>query len=121
MDRIASVNRTTKETSISLKINLDGNGTSNIKTPVGFLNHMLTLFSFYSNIDLKVEATGGYAEIASTKYYISNESLTEEQLKNLFVLNDLSIKVWSLGRSFIGSLNCLTYISLNQILGFKFR
>ena len=56
MDRIASVNRTTKETSISLKINLDGKGISNIKTPVGFLNHMLTLFSFHSSIDIDLFA-----------------------------------------------------------------
>lgn len=58
MDRVASVNRVTKETNISLKINLDGNGTSNIKTPVGFLNHMLTLFSFHSSIDIDLVAEG---------------------------------------------------------------
>lgn len=58
MDRIASINRITKETNISLKINLDGNGTSNIKTPIGFLNHMLTLFSFHSSIDIDLLAEG---------------------------------------------------------------
>ncbi len=58
MDRIASINRITKETNISLKINLDGNGTSNIKTPIGFLNHMLTLFSFHSYIDIDLLAEG---------------------------------------------------------------
>ena len=58
MDRVASINRSTKETSISLKINLDGKGISNIKTPVGFLNHMLTLFSFHSSIDIDLFAEG---------------------------------------------------------------
>ncbi|MCF0147632.1 MAG: imidazoleglycerol-phosphate dehydratase HisB [Clostridium sp.] len=58
MDRIASINRITKETNISLKINLDGDGTSNIKTPIGFLNHMLTLFSFHSSINIDLVAEG---------------------------------------------------------------
>lgn len=58
MNRIAIVNRETKETNISLKINIDGNGTSNVKTPIGFLNHMLTLFSFHSSIDIDLFAEG---------------------------------------------------------------
>ena len=58
MDRKCSLKRDTKETNIELEINLDGTGISNINTPVGFLNHMLTLFSFHSNIDIKLKATG---------------------------------------------------------------
>lgn len=58
MDRRYSLIRNTKETNIKLDINLDGSGIANINTPVGFLNHMLTLFSFHSNIDISLEASG---------------------------------------------------------------
>ncbi len=56
--RTASVKRQTKETSISLSINLDGTGQSEIATGVGFLDHMLTLFSRHSLIDLTVQCKG---------------------------------------------------------------
>ena len=56
--RTASVERQTKETSISLSINLDGTGKSEIATGVGFLDHMLTLFSRHSLIDLNVHCKG---------------------------------------------------------------
>lgn len=50
--------RETKETSIYAKINLDGNGKSEIDTGIGFFDHMLTLFSFHSGMDLHLEAKG---------------------------------------------------------------
>lgn len=56
--RTASVSRTTKETSIELRIDLDGTGESRIATPVGFLSHMLEAFSKHGSIDLEVEAEG---------------------------------------------------------------
>lgn len=56
--RTASVKRQTKETSISLSINLDGTGQSEIATGVGFLDHMLTLFSRHSLIDVTVQCKG---------------------------------------------------------------
>lgn len=58
MDRVAIINRNTNETNISLKINLDGKGKCNVNTPVGFFNHMITLFSFHSSIDINLEANG---------------------------------------------------------------
>ena len=57
-DRIAGVHRQTKETDISLEINLDGQGKYEIDTGVGFLDHMLTHLSKHSKIDLTVKATG---------------------------------------------------------------
>lgn len=57
-ERRAHVNRETKETKIKLEINLDGTGKSNIQTDVGFFNHMLTLFSFHSNIDIDLVGNG---------------------------------------------------------------
>ncbi len=50
--------RKTKETEISVEINLDGSGRAEIDTPVGFLNHMLELFTFFSKMDLKLRAKG---------------------------------------------------------------
>ena len=56
--REAVVKRKTAETDISLYINLDGNGDSEIDTGVGFLNHMLTLLARHSGFDLKVSCHG---------------------------------------------------------------
>ncbi|MEM7473685.1 MAG: imidazoleglycerol-phosphate dehydratase HisB [Planctomycetota bacterium] len=58
MNRTASINRDTAETSISLKLNIDGSGMSEIRTGVGFLDHMLTLFAKHGLFDLKVECDG---------------------------------------------------------------
>jgi imidazoleglycerol-phosphate dehydratase len=56
--RTASVNRKTKETAISLALDLDGVGASEIATGIGFLDHMLTLLSRHSLIDLKIQCKG---------------------------------------------------------------
>ena len=56
--REAIVERKTKETEIRLGINLDGKGTSDIDTGVGFLNHMLTHVAKHGLIDLIVKAKG---------------------------------------------------------------
>ena len=56
--RIASVERKTKETSISVEVNLDGTGKYNIQTGIGFLDHMLEQVSKHSLIDLTVKAKG---------------------------------------------------------------
>ena len=56
--RIAEKMRKTKETEISLKLNLDGTGKSRIKTSIGFLDHMLELFAFHGLFDLEIEAKG---------------------------------------------------------------
>lgn len=58
IERIASITRETKETQISLTINLDGKGNSNIDTGVGFFDHMLTLMAFHGGFDLEVKAKG---------------------------------------------------------------
>ena len=58
MIRASQIKRDTKETNINLSINLDGDGVNNIKTEIGFFNHMLTLMAFHSDIDIKLEADG---------------------------------------------------------------
>lgn len=56
--REAKIERATKETDIKLSLNLDGKGENEINTGCGFLDHMLTLFSRHSRIDLKVYCKG---------------------------------------------------------------
>lgn len=57
-DRTAVVKRTTKETDISLELNIDGTGVSDVDTGIGLLDHMLTLFSKHGFFDLKLKAVG---------------------------------------------------------------
>lgn len=56
--RTAEINRRTAETDISLAIDLDGKGVSEIKTGCGFFDHMLTLFAKHGRFDLKVRCDG---------------------------------------------------------------
>jgi len=56
--RTASIERKTKETSISVDVNIDGTGQYDIQTGIGFLDHMLEQVSKHSLIDLKVKAKG---------------------------------------------------------------
>lgn len=56
--RTAKVKRETKETNISLSLNIDGSGIYDIKTPIGFLNHMLELFARHGMFDLDIKAIG---------------------------------------------------------------
>ena len=56
--RIAEISRRTAETDIMLTLNLDGTGKSQIKTGVGFLDHMLTLFAAHGKFDLTVQCQG---------------------------------------------------------------
>jgi len=57
-NRTGTVDRKTKETSISVAVDLDGSGRSQISTGIGFLDHMLDQLSRHSLMDLKVEAKG---------------------------------------------------------------
>ena len=56
--REAIISRNTAETKINLTLNLDGTGKSEIKTGVGFLDHMLTLFAKHGRFDLTVSCDG---------------------------------------------------------------
>ena len=58
MARVASVSRQTAETSIEVTVNLDGTGTSDISTGVGFFDHMLTALCRHSLIDMDIAVTG---------------------------------------------------------------
>ena len=56
--RQAKVERNTKETQITVEVNLDGTGSYDVETGLGFLDHMLEQLSRHSLIDLKVRANG---------------------------------------------------------------
>ena len=58
MSRTARVERTTKESSVVVEVNLDGTGRAEVTTGVGFYDHMLASLAKHSLIDLAVEATG---------------------------------------------------------------
>ena len=57
-ERIASVIRKTKETDISVKLNIDGTGKADIETGIGFFDHMLEAFAKHGLFDLEVKVKG---------------------------------------------------------------
>ena len=56
--RVAEVTRTTKETDISMKLALDGNGSYNVNTGIGFFDHMMEGFSKHGFFDLDLQVKG---------------------------------------------------------------
>ncbi|MBP9538032.1 MAG: imidazoleglycerol-phosphate dehydratase HisB [Negativicutes bacterium] len=56
--RCAEVSRRTGETDINISLDLDGQGTSNLDTGMGFFEHMLNLFTTHGQFNLKVECSG---------------------------------------------------------------
>lgn len=60
-ERIANIQRKTKETDISAKLNIDGTGSSTINTGIGFFNHMLDGFAKHGFFDLTLNCEGDLA------------------------------------------------------------
>lgn len=58
MDRQANVSRKTNETDITVQLNLDGSGSTDISTGISFFDHMLTAFAVHGFFDLTVTAKG---------------------------------------------------------------
>ncbi len=58
MSRVGKVNRTTKETSIDLTVDLDGSGTTDVSTGIPFYDHMLEQVGKHGGFDLRIAATG---------------------------------------------------------------
>jgi imidazoleglycerol-phosphate dehydratase/histidinol-phosphatase len=56
--RTASVNRKTKETEINIDLSLDGNGTAEISTGIGFFDHMLEQIARHANLNLSIKTNG---------------------------------------------------------------
>lgn len=57
-NRVANITRKTKETEITMELNLDGSGKSQIETGIGFFNHMLESFARHGFFDLKLVVKG---------------------------------------------------------------
>ena len=58
MNRTAEVTRKTKETDISIKLNIDGTGTAKLDYPIGFMGHMLNTFALHGLFDIEINASG---------------------------------------------------------------
>jgi imidazoleglycerol-phosphate dehydratase len=58
MERKAKIKRTTKETDISIELNIDGTGTTVLDCPIGFMNHMLNTFAVHGLFDITLKAKG---------------------------------------------------------------
>lgn len=58
MDRFSEINRSTKETKISMILDVDGSGIADIDTGIGFLDHMLNSFARHGFFDLNVSVDG---------------------------------------------------------------
>jgi imidazoleglycerol-phosphate dehydratase len=58
MKRTAEITRKTRETDITISINIDGSGSCKIETGVGFLDHMLTALAVHADFDLTVKCKG---------------------------------------------------------------
>jgi imidazoleglycerol-phosphate dehydratase len=58
MPRVAELTRTTKETDLHVRVDLDGTGKSQVKTGIGFFDHMLEALARHGLLDLTVEARG---------------------------------------------------------------
>ena len=56
--RVAEIERTTKETSIFIKLNLDGTGEAKLDYPVGFMAHMIDAFAKHGHFDMEIRAKG---------------------------------------------------------------
>ncbi|MES1259990.1 MAG: imidazoleglycerol-phosphate dehydratase, partial [Gemmatimonadota bacterium] len=56
--RTATVSRTTRETEITLRLDLDGTGKAEIATGIGFLDHLLTALTLHSRFDLRLSCRG---------------------------------------------------------------
>lgn len=56
--RTAEIKRKTKETEISIKLNIGGKGKSNVKSPIGFLTHMLESFAKHGKFDIDANIKG---------------------------------------------------------------
>src|SRR2546422_114430 len=57
-NRSATVSRNTRETRIQLELDLDGIGKTDIRTGIGFLDHLLTSLAFHARFDLKLHCDG---------------------------------------------------------------
>ena len=73
--RKAEVRRETRETSVVLKLNLDGSGKHSIATGVPFFDHMLSLLAYHSSMDVFLKAKGDIGGLAAHRAFGRRECL----------------------------------------------
>ena len=100
MSRKAKILRKTKETNISVEVNLDGKGKYQIKTKIGFLDHMLEQLAKHSLIDMKINAKGDtHIDLHHTNIPM-DETLTRVSLdisNRPYLIWNVDLKVEKLG------------------------
>jgi imidazoleglycerol-phosphate dehydratase len=67
MSRIGTVERSTAETSVRVKVDLDGSGTVVVQTGIGFLDHLLTLLARHALLNLEVRARATSMSTSTTR------------------------------------------------------
>ena len=82
MSRVAELRRTTKETDIFVKLNLDGSGKYDVETGIPFLDHMLELFAKHGFFDLEIKADGDIRNINVLECKISCHLKFRIEVKN---------------------------------------
>ena len=87
-ERVAKLNRSTKETKINIELNIDGNGSYSVVCENQFLKHMLETLARYSNFDIKMEATGDndhhlIEDVGITLGKCFSKALTEESIERM--------------------------------------
>lgn len=107
--RQASVTRKTGETDIAVSLNLDGAGTSQIATCIGFLDHMLELFARHSLIDLEVKAKGDLR--VDMHHTVEDVGITIGQALDRALLDRRGIRRY--GAAFIPMDEALTRVSID--------
>ena len=116
--RTSTINRKTEETSISIKLNLDGTGKYNIETDIGFLKHMLEQISKHSLIDLDIKAhgdteTGTHHTIEDTAIALGRAIRdAKNKLEPAILLN-----IVSFGFLIVGIANIVNVFTMQDITG----
>ncbi|MBE6068035.1 MAG: imidazoleglycerol-phosphate dehydratase HisB [Clostridium lundense] len=109
MNRLSKIKRTTGETDIELSINLDGEGTFKGSTGIGFLDHMLTLFSKHGLIDLEIKADGDL--VVDSHHTVEDIAIVLGSALKEALKNKAGIKRY--GTSFVPMDEALATISLD--------
>ena len=90
--RTAQVTRNTKETQISVKLNIDGTGQSKLETGIGFFDHMLDQIARHGMIDLEVKAVGDL-------HIDGHHTVEDVELR----LDKLFQTPWEISQAFVGT------------------
>lgn len=109
MIRKASLKRKTYETDISMELNIDGDGSNNISTGIGFFDHMLNLFARHGLMDLTVDVKGDLE--VDAHHTVEDIGIVLGQLIKEVLGDKKSIKRY--GTSYVPMDEALAFVSLD--------